>query len=145
MNSIKFTVPGAAAAQGRPRFTTRGGYPRAYDPQKSRDYKKHVSTSVLIQARAAGVRDALPVRGPVYLSVTEQRAVPKSWSRVKRAAAIAGDILPTTRPDIDNVVKGIKDALNGLLWADDSQVVQLSARKVYAETPGVIIEFTFSK
>lgn len=68
------------------------------------------------------------------------RAVPKSWSKRKRADAIADKIRPTTKPDLDNVIKGIKDALNGVWYKDDSQVVEYGlVGKWYAEEPHVYV------
>lgn len=63
--------------------------------------------------------------------------VPKSWSKRKQADALAGQLMPTTKPDLDNCVKAIFDAVNGIVWTDDVQVVGLRVRKVYGATPGV--------
>ena len=86
--------------------------------------------------------DAL--RGPltchVRLTCVIYRAVPKSWSRRKRADAIADKIRPTTKPDLDNLIKGIKDALSGVWYKDDSQVVEYGkVGKWYAEEPRVYV------
>lgn len=48
-----------------------------------------------------------------------------------------GKIFPTKKPDIDNVIKVIADALNGVAYDDDKQIIDVSARKVYSETPRV--------
>jgi Holliday junction resolvase RusA-like endonuclease len=54
--------------------------------------------------------------------------------------ALAGEVLPTTKPDADNVVKAVFDGLNGVLWRDDVLVVDLRVRKRYAATPCVRVE-----
>lgn len=46
---------------------------------------------------------------------------------------IDGLISPTKKPDMDNVVKIVLDALNGFAWHDDAQVVDLSVMKVYTD------------
>lgn len=48
---------------------------------------------------------------------------------------VDGVLRPTTKPDIDNLVKGIKDSLSKVLWYDDSQVTELVARKLYSDNP----------
>ena len=134
---IRFTIPGPAVPQGRPRLTTRGRYPHAYDPQESRRYKLLVGMA----ARSAMIEQgATPLEGPVMLSVQEFRAIPQSWSRKKREAALEGSIFPTTKPDMSNIVKGIEDAMNGIVWHDDSQVVITRTMKIYDETPRVEVE-----
>jgi len=65
--------------------------------------------------------------------------VPASWSRRKRADALAGVIRPTVKPDGDNIQKCC-DAFNGVIWRDDAQVVTWTGRKIYGERPGLHIE-----
>ena len=57
------------------------------------------------------------------LSLRIYRAIPKSMSKKKREAALAGVLRPTTKPDVSNVLKGVEDALKGLWYVDDSQIV----------------------
>ncbi len=86
--------------------------------------------------------DALgrPLTCSVRLTCVIYRAVPKSWSRRKRADAITDKIRPTTKPDLDNLIKGIKDALSGVWYKDDSQVVEYGkVGKWYAEEPRVYV------
>ena len=86
--------------------------------------------------------DALrgPLTCPVRLTCVIYRAVPQSWSRRKRADAIADKIRPKTRPDVSNVIKGIEDALNGVWYKDDSQIVEYGViGKWYAESPRVYV------
>ena len=106
-------IPGEAVPQGRPRF----GRGRTYDPPKSRKYKEYVRRL----ARENMPPDSLrgPLTCPVRLTCVIYRAVPKSWSRRKRADAIADKIRPTTRPDVSNILKGILGAAEvvWILWA----------------------------
>lgn len=127
-------IPGEAIPQGRPRF----GRGRTYDPPKSRKYKEYVRRL----ARRNMPPDALgrPLTCSVRLTCVIYRAVPKSWRRRKKADAIADKIRPTTRPDVSNVIKGIEDALNGVWYADDSQIVEYGLiGKWYAEEPRVYV------
>ena len=138
--TFKFEVPGAAVPQGRPRLTTIGGHARAYDPPKSRAYKCYVRECAVNQCRLDLNNLYL---GAVNFKVTEYRTIPQSWSKVQRLKALDGVIKPVTKPDTDNILKIIKDALNGVFWKDDAQVVHDEITKVYAETPRVIVEVEY--
>jgi Holliday junction resolvase RusA-like endonuclease len=78
----------------------------------------------------------------VQVSMALDCAVPQSWSGKKQRAALAGEIRPTSKPDIDNVVKAIFDGLNGVAWRDDVQVVSLTVRKHYSATPRVDVHLS---
>lgn len=80
------------------------------------------------------------LEGPVELRLLIDVAIPASWSKKKQAQALAGELLPTTKPDVDNIVKAIGDGLNGVVWRDDSQVSDVIARKRYAEKPQVRVQ-----
>jgi Holliday junction resolvase RusA-like endonuclease len=134
---MKFTVYGDPVAQGRPRFSTANGFARAYDPAKSRDYKDYVRL-----AAAKAMNGQAPLEGALELSIRVYRPVPKSFSGKKAKLAEAGYIRPTTKPDLDNYTKGIKDALKSICWKDDSQIVSYKEPfgKFYSETPRIEIE-----
>ncbi|MFD2116370.1 RusA family crossover junction endodeoxyribonuclease [Paenibacillus yanchengensis] len=131
---IQFTVYGEPVAQGRPKFTTAGGFARAYDPKKSRDYKDYVKIA------AAEYAPSELLEGPLAVMIIAYRSIPKSFSKRKTAAAEAGEIYPTTKPDADNYLKGVKDALKGVMWKDDSQVVDAYARKRYSSRPRIEVK-----
>ncbi|OAT74541.1 RusA family crossover junction endodeoxyribonuclease [Parageobacillus thermoglucosidasius] len=130
---IQFTVYGEPVAQGRPRATMIDGHIRMYDPKKSRDFKKYVKLV------ASEHRPEKLLEGPIFLEVKVYKPILKSFSKKKKAAAEAGQLRPTTKPDVDNYVKGVKDALKNVIWKDDSQVVDLHISKWYSETPRVEI------
>ena len=131
---IQFTVYGEPVAQGRPRFTTAGGFVRAYDPKKSRDYKDYVRLVAVEKAPKE------PIDGPVSLTIRVFRPIPKSFSKKKAELAENGSLRPTTKPDADNFLKSIKDALKGIIWRDDSQVVDVYVGKWYSSRPRIEIE-----
>ena len=132
--TISFTVFGEPVAQGRPRTAVIGGHARVYDPEKSRNYK----TLVKLVAQEAKPRDLL--EGPVILTLRIYRQIPKSFSKTARAKAHAGELRPTTKPDVSNVLKSIEDALNGVVWVDDRQIVGLVVSKAYDDNPRVEVE-----
>jgi Holliday junction resolvase RusA-like endonuclease len=73
-----------------------------------------------------------PMEGPVEMTLFIVMPIPQSWPAWKREMAVAGQIMPTTKPDSDNVEKAVKDALNGVVWGDDAQVVSTVKAKLYA-------------
>ena len=127
----EFTVPGDPVPQSRPRVTRRGG---VYYADRIVRYRHHVQ----VAARAAGV----PLReGPLWLGIECIFERPKSHSRKAGLKPDAPDF-PYTRGDCTNIAKGIEDALNGVAWLDDSQVVELAVRKRWAkhgEDPAAIV------
>lgn len=86
------------------------------------------------------MRGRLRLIGPLYVRVVAALSPPERWSKAKRSAAIAGEILPMWRPDADNYVKAALDALNGIVFNDDAQVCSLSAQKIYSDKPRLRIE-----
>ena len=130
---ISFTVYGDPVAQGRPRFSTAGGSVKAYDPKKSRDFKDYVRL-----AASKYAPDQL-IDEPLNLEVTFYRPIPKSFSKKKAQEAENGGVLPTTKPDIDNYLKGVKDALSGIIWRDDNCITDVQMRKRYSNKPRIEI------
>jgi Holliday junction resolvase RusA-like endonuclease len=132
--NVQFTVPGQPVAKGRPKFTNVGGFARAYTPKKTQDYEALVAG---IAKRAMG--SLAPAAQPIEIMLELRMEIPASWTKAKRLAAAMGTVRATKKPDADNVLKGIKDALNGICWVDDSQVVVLTVRKLYAADPCVVV------
>ena len=130
---IQFTIPGEPVAKGRARSFVRGGHVAHYTPEKTARYEN------LVKLAAQQAMDGLPpADGAITLTVRAYFGIPDSWSKKRQAAALAGVEHHTKRPDLDNVVKAIKDGMNGVAWRDDCQVVQLKdCRKTYGETPRV--------
>lgn len=89
------------------------------------------------QVQSLRYRPDKPLDGPVSLMVRFYRSIPKSFSRKKRVAAIEERIFPTTKPDLDNCLKLVKDAMNKIFYLDDSQVVHEIAWKFYSERPRI--------
>ena len=133
-NEIKFTVTGEPVAQGRPRFARRGKKVVTYDPEKSREYKDYVKRTA---------QEYAPERlleGQICLWIDIYKGCLKSFSKKKIEQSERKELRPLTKPDVDNYAKGIKDALNGIIWKDDSQVVELQIKKFYSKNPRVEIK-----
>lgn len=137
MRQIEFFVSMDPVAQGRPRFSTACGYARAYDPKKSREAKSYLQ---LAAAEAMG--QEVPLEGALRLWIVVYRPAPKSVSQKKLREMLGGKIMPTTKPDASNYQKLVEDALNGIVWRDDSQLVETRCIKRYGEKPGYKIQVT---
>lgn len=134
MSTYTAVILGEPVAQGRPRFSRQGGFVKAYDPAKSRDYKSYVR---MIAAQRAPVT---PVEGAIEFSLRIYRAIPKGMPKYKREAAKEGRLRPVTKPDVSNVLKGVEDALKGVWYKDDSQIVGYGVLgKWYDERPRIEI------
>lgn len=130
---INFTVPGEPVAKARARSFVRNGHVAHYTPEKTARYENLVRLAA--QQAMAG---RSPIEGPVRLTVVAILGIPVSWSLKKQRAAAVGEVLPTKKPDLDNILKAIKDGMNGVTWRDDAQVVQVVASKAYGQ-PGVCV------
>ena len=127
MSSVTIELNGPPKGKGRARFVRKTGI--AYTPEKTRNYE-----AVLRFAAVVAMRGKLPMEGPVAVLMTAYFPIPTSWGAKKRLAALERAILPTTKPDIDNIVK-VLDALNGVVFNDDKQVVSCSVSKLYCSRP----------
>lgn len=135
---IAFVVPGAPQGKGRPRIGKIGQHARMFTPQKTAAYEGLVAHAAHTAMAQAGRLDLF--ENAVGCNVFIDCQVPASWSGKKQRLALAGEVLPTSKPDADNVVKAIFDGCNGALWRDDVLVVDLRVRKRYAAVPCVRVE-----
>jgi Holliday junction resolvase RusA-like endonuclease len=122
---LTIEIPGELRGKGRPRF----GKGRAYTDKKTETAEAFVRTCAALAYKGP------PMDCAVRLSLTLAVPVPASWSKKKREQALAGAIWPTGKPDLDNVLKLVGDACNGILWADDRQIVSAYVCRRYAEAP----------
>jgi Holliday junction resolvase RusA-like endonuclease len=132
-----FVIEGEPIAKGRPRISTRGGFARAYTPEKTRRFE----TVVAERARAA-IGPIDPYSGPVELEAHFCIAIPKSWPKRKKLAALEGRRHPQGKPDLDNYLKALADGMNGVVYVDDSQIVRLRLSKKYSDEPGIAVTVT---
>lgn len=132
MTVISFVVPGNPQGKGRPRVGRVGNHARMFTPAKTVAYE-----NLIAMAAAEPMRGRTPLQGPVLLEMAMVHAVPASWSKKRREGALQGEIMPTVKCDADNCLKAVCDALNGIVWRDDTQVVNVMLTKRYGEVPGV--------
>ena len=124
MIDVNFQIPGPLRGKQRPRSTKMG---RMYTPKETVNAEAYIK---FLAAEAMG--DEEPLEGPIKLVVYICVEIPMSFSKTKRAAALEGLEYPTTKPDLDNCVKLLADAMNGVVYKDDKQIVTLVVSKLYS-------------
>ena len=132
---MKITIPGDPVAQGRPRFYRMGEHVQTVDPPKSRNWKATAQHHMRLQCAKP-----IPAKVPVELSIEVVFRCPVSDYRKRKPREWRWR---TKRPDLDNVIKAIKDAGNGVLWLDDNQIVEIHASKIIAaqgEPPMILLD-----
>lgn len=132
MTPLYFVVEQVPVAWQRARLAKGGRH--HFTDAETRAWKD----AVAVLGKAA-MRGRELFREPIELLVVFLLPVPASWPAWKRAAALAGQVVPTTKPDWDNLGKGVSDALNGIAWTDDAQVVDCFTRKRYAALPCAVV------
>lgn len=131
----EFKIPGKVQAKQRPRMNLHNG--RVYTPQPTINYENFVKMCYADYANQMGWT---PIEGAIRAEIGVFMPIPKSDSKKKRALKISGQIRPTVKPDADNIAKSVLDALNGLAYADDKQIVECEVKKYYGEEPCVYVK-----
>lgn len=131
MTPLHFVVDEIPRPWQRARLAAAGHH---FTDAETRAWKKSVATLGKVAMRG---RELFVV--PVELLVVFLLPVPASWPDWKRKLALEGKLAPTTKPDWDNLGKGVSDALNGIAWTDDAQVVDCFTRKRYATVPCAVV------
>ena len=126
----RFVILGAPEGKARPRFTRTG---HAFTPQRTRDYEECVRTAWAQSGCAM-------LDGPIAVRIYAYHTCNKSDSRPTVLRKLTGKLLPTKKPDWDNIGKIICDALNGIAYADDAQVTDGRVVKRYSAEPRVVVE-----
>lgn len=122
---VEFEVSGQPQGKGRPRFT-RKGY--AYTPEKTKEYEKRIHAAAWQKMHELKLK---PIEKFCHVEIIAFMEIPKSWPKVRRLEAEYGAILPTSKPDVDNIVKAALDGMEGIVFYSDAQVTSINAKKVY--------------
>ncbi len=131
---ITFTVYGEPQGKGRPKFTLTG---HAYTPERTKSYEAEIVASFR-REHPGFVRWEKGV--PLKVRIKAIYGIPVNDSKATRNAKLLGQKRPTKKPDADNVEKVILDALNGIAWRDDAQIVDIRTVKEYGWQPCVEVE-----
>lgn len=128
---IALTIPGKPQGKARPRFNS--ATRTTYTPKQTQNYEDLVRACY--NQKYAFQKEELA--GEIVAKITAFFPIPRSTRKSDKELMIAGILRPTTKPDIDNVIKAVLDALNGYAYKDDSAVVKVIAEKRYSENPRV--------
>ena len=141
---INFNIPGEPMGKGRPRFSTFNGYVRTHTPKETITYEN----KVIMAYRKDHEEMAFANNEMIHAEIDAYFLIPKARYRFHKKTnttdldklgleMLENKVRPTKKPDCDNIAKIVLDALNGIAYYDDSQVVSLVVRKHYAETTRV--------
>ena len=129
---VEFTVYGKAAPAGSKRMVphrTTGKMMILDDSKRTGPWKKEVRevASILMRSRP-------PFLGPVLLDVVFFEERPKGhWGA--RGLKPSAPKVPCKKPDVTKLIRALEDALTGIVWKDDVQVVEQHAYKRYGSPP----------
>lgn len=130
--SVYFIVDGEVQGKARPRFSRMGGYVKTYTPKKTIDYEQRIKACYLaevpFQPMIWGNKEPLEIVVNAYFEI------PKSASKKAKERMLLKEY-PTKKPDADNILKVVADALNGVAYGDDAQIVIATVYKIWSESP----------
>ena len=131
---VTFRVDANPVGKQRARYVKRGNFVQAYTPEKTRTYETLIRDSAI---EAMGSSE--PLETPVNLYLYIRVPIPKSYSKKKVEDCLNGLDKPIRKPDASNILKSVEDGMNGVVYKDDSQIVNLHVTKVYSSLAGVDI------
>lgn len=130
---VSIEIPGKPQGKARPRFARVGKGVRTYNTEETESYEGLVK---MISNQAMQGKSMF--LGQVSMKIFAFYPMPK-MSKSKEIMAESGQIRPVVKPDWDNVGKLISDAMNGIVYKDDKQIVEASVSKRYSHKPGVLV------
>ena len=138
----KFTVLGEPQGKGRPRTVRlKTGASHTYTDDKTVLYENLIVTEYRQQCRKA----KFPDNEMLDMRIIAYYAIPASASKKKQRQMESGEIRPIKKPDLDNVVKVVADALNAVAYRDDTQIVDCQIRKFYSTQPRIEVTILTAK
>ena len=129
----EFEVFGSIVGKARPRMNTKTG--KAYTPTKTKLYEYGLRQWFLMN-----YPNFKPIESRVKVTIIAYFEIPKSTSKKKEEGMLNGNISPTKKPDIDNIIKIVLDAMNKFAFKDDVQVTKLEIEKKYDKIPRIYIK-----
>ena len=128
----EFEIPSKIIGKGRPRLNSYTG--KVYTPTRTKDYEELVEQYFLLKYPRYKTLD-----GRIKMDIVAYFEVPKSTSKLVNTQMMENKISPTKKPDIDNIVKIILDAMNNIAFKDDTQITKISVEKKYSEIEKVFV------
>jgi len=125
---VHFRVDINPVAKGRPRYAKRGNFVSTYTPTKTRVYEEIIKDHAVL---AMGSSE--PLESPVKVNLEFGMPIPKSTPKKLLEGYLNGSVKHTKKPDVDNLVKAILDAMNEVVYLDDNQITRLTMCKKYSK------------
>ena len=132
-NRISFVVPGEPVGKGRPRFVRATG--RTYTPEKTSNFETLVRWEYHRQCDGMRFDDG----AELGMKIEARFSIPKGKSKRVQHDMELGLVRPTKKPDADNILKAVADALNHIAYHDDSSIVYVEVEKVYSHDPQTVV------
>lgn len=132
---VNFSIEGQPVGKQRPRFRRFGNFVQTYTDAKTKSYETLVK-----EAATKAMGSSPPLEGPVKLDLIIRLPVPKSYPKKRSEACLNGSEWPTKKPDWDNVAKSVADAMNDIVFLDDTQIVIARVVKTYSAEAGVDVQ-----
>ncbi len=126
------TIPGKPISKHRPRFARRGKFTVTYNDQEGEEGK------FMWLMKEQWKQE--PSVNPITLNVIFYMPIPASTPKKILSGMRTEQIKHVKKPDLDNLLKFVKDCGNGVIWKDDSQVFRIIAEKTYSENPRTQIQ-----
>ena len=130
IKKIEFTVEGEPRGKERPRF---GNSRQVYTPDKTTFYENQIKIAYYEQCGNVKFTE----ESQLELFVKAYYKIPKNTSKKKKQTMLSGEIRPTKKPDGDNILKAVADALNGVCYKDDKCLIKMSIEKFYSDVPRI--------
>ena len=132
---LAFIIPGRVKAKQSVKFTFTG---IKYTPREVKRYANDVRIAFFCNYPNWNYLEFQ--NKPLKVTIEVHFAIPHSFSKKKREQALKDEIRPTIRPDCDNICKNLCDALSGMAYPDDKQIVSLIVNKYYADSDSVRVQ-----
>ena len=131
---VTFKLDADPVGKQRARYARRGNFVQTYTPDKTRNYE-----ALLKEAAIEAMGSSKPLETPVSLYLYIRVPIPKSFSKKKVQDCLNGSEQPMKKPDSSNVLKSVEDAMNGVVYMDDCQIINHHMTRVYSTLAGVDI------
>ena len=130
---FEFEVIGAIKGKARPRVNTYTC--KAYTPENTKDYELLIKQYFKIKYPRY-----VPLENRVCVKIIAQFKVPKATTKKDKELILEGKLSPTKKPDIDNIIKIILDALNKMAFKDDNQITKIEVEKIYGDEEKIFVK-----
>ena len=137
MSEVFICMPGKPVPKGRPRAARIGGFIHMYTPKTTQVFETACAAEAM-----ASMQGREPMSGPIKIRMEIFVPIPASYRKADKEDCRSGRKLPTATADIDNIAKSVMDAFNGVVWLDDSQVVDAHLTKRFADEPCITATVT---